>query len=240
MELNYLYMKSYRISAMIVGVLYIIGTISGILSIVVTGDLLKGNDVLTKIAMNPIPLNWGSFFILIMGLSLAAMPVFLYPIFKKKNEALALGLVVFRGPIEGSAYMLFVVNWLLLGAYSQEVFAIGGETASLRTMGNVFLQANQLMKPVLSIVFIIGAMFLYTLFYQTQLIPCWLSIWGIIGALFYLIAAIVKFFNIGFGFSIDFLYAPLAIQEMVMAFWLIVKGFNQKYLTNMVVEKSHT
>uniref|UniRef100_UPI0018F59CD8 DUF4386 family protein n=1 Tax=Paenibacillus alkalitolerans TaxID=2799335 RepID=UPI0018F59CD8 len=77
-------MKTYRMTAVIVGVLYIIGTVSGILSLVVTRDLLAGEDFLTRIAANPSQLNLGAFFILMMGLSLAAMPVFLYPLFKKK------------------------------------------------------------------------------------------------------------------------------------------------------------
>jgi len=183
------------------------------------------------------PLNWGAFFILVMGLSLAAMPVFLYPIFKKKNEALALGLVVFRGPIEGSTYILLVVNWLLLGFFSQEAFAAGVETESLKAIGNIFRQANNIMLPVLSIVFIIGAMFLYTLFYQTKLVPRWLSIWGIIGAVLYVTVALLKFFSFNFGFSAEFLYAPLGIQEMVMAVWLISKGFNQEYLDSPMAEK---
>ena len=230
-------MKSYRMSAVIVGILYIIGTIAGILSVVVTGDLLKGDDLLLKISMNQITLHWGAFFIFLMGLTLAAMPIVLYPIFRKKNEALALGMVVFRGAIEGSTYLLFVVNWLLLSAFSQEVSTVGAESASLLAIGNVFLRANNIMSPVLSIVFIIGATLLYILFYQTKLIPRWLSIWGIIGAVFYVTVALLKFFNS--GLSIDFLYAPLGIQEMVMAIWLIAKGFNQESLDNLMGQKDN-
>jgi hypothetical protein len=44
----------------------------------------------------------GAFLILVMGLSLAAMPLFLYPLFRKDSEPLAMGMVVFRGALEGT------------------------------------------------------------------------------------------------------------------------------------------
>ncbi|MFC4076054.1 DUF4386 domain-containing protein [Salinithrix halophila] len=222
-------------TAVIVGVLYIIGTVSGILSLVVTRNLLAGEDFLTRIAANPSQLNLGAFFVLLMGLSLTAMPVFLYPLFKKKNEALALGMVVFRGPLEGSTYILMVVSWLLLGVFSKEVTAVGAEAASLQVIGNVLLQAKDIMGPVLTIVFIIGAMLLYTLFYLTKLIPRWLSGWGLIGAVFYVAVDLLKLF--GLNLHLDMLYIPLAVQEMAMALWLIIKGFNQTALDELLTDK---
>ncbi|MFS1517296.1 DUF4386 domain-containing protein [Bacillus sp. SCS-151] len=228
-------MKPYRMTAVIVGVLYIIGTASGILSKLVTRNLFTGEDFLSKIAANPYQLNLGAFFILMMGLSLAAMPVFLYPLFKKKNEALALGMVVFRGPLEGSVYILAVVSWLLLGVFSKEFTAAGAEEASLQVIGNVLFQANDIMSPVTTIVFIIGAMLLYTLFYLTKLIPRWLSVWGLIGAVIYLAVDLLKLF--GLNLNLEMLYAPLGVQEMIMALWLIIKGFNLVALDELLTAK---
>ena len=62
----------------------------------------------------------------------------------------------------------------------------------------------------------------YTLFYKTSLIPRWLSLWGVIGAVLYHIAGWTDLFGIDMGVLIF----PLALQEMVMAVWLILKGFN--------------
>ncbi|MFD2045685.1 DUF4386 domain-containing protein [Ornithinibacillus salinisoli] len=228
-------MKPYRLTAVIVGALYIIGTISGILSLVVTRDLLVGEDFLTRIASNTSQLNLGAFFILVMGLSLAAMPVFLYPLFKKKNEALALGMVVFRGPLEGSTYILVVVSWLLLGVLSKEFTAVGADLASLHAVGNVLLHTKDIITPVLTIVFIIGAMLLYILFYLTKLIPRWLSIWGLIGAVIYV--AVDLFMLFGLNLHLDMLYIPLAVQEMTMALWLLIKGFNQAALDELLTDK---
>ena len=48
----------------------------------------------------------------------------MFLLFKKQNEALALGAVVFRGLLEAATYTLMVVSWLLLIVVSQE-FATG-------------------------------------------------------------------------------------------------------------------
>jgi len=229
-------MTTHRRTAVIVGVLYIVGTVSGILSVVVPGELLTGESPFLRIATNPMRLHLRAFFVLVMGLSLAAMPVFLYPLFRRKNEALALGMVVFRGAIEGMIYLLFVVNWLLLSAFSKELVAAGltgaGAGAGAGTgvtpllmVGNTLLHAHQSISPVLTIVFIIGATFLYVLFYQTRLIPRWLSLWGLISAVPYLTVDLLKFF--GVDAAVDFLYAPLGVQEMVMALWLVIRGFDR-------------
>jgi hypothetical protein len=63
---------------------------------------------------------------------------------------------------------------------------------------------------------------IYYLFYQSQLVPKWLSVWGLIGAILYLASGLFATFSVDIGT----LESPLALQEMVLAVWLIVKGFN--------------
>ena len=68
----------------------------------------------------------------------------------------------------------------------------------------------------------------YYLFYQSRLIPRWLSAWGLVGAVLYLAAPRLDMFGHGFGL----LMAPLAAAEIVLAVWLIVKGFNRSALAS--------
>jgi hypothetical protein len=69
----------------------------------------------------------------------------------------------------------------------------------------------------------------YYVFYQSKLIPRWLSGWGLIGAVLMILACVLTVVD-GQPFSISgmlmLLAAPIAVQEMVLAVWLIVKGFN--------------
>jgi len=58
-----------------------------------------------------------------MGLALAMVPVMLFPIFKKYNEVLALGYVVFRGALEAVTDIAIVITWLFLVTLSREYTA---------------------------------------------------------------------------------------------------------------------
>jgi hypothetical protein len=94
-----------------VGVLFIIGTVAGILSVVVTGSILADPEYLIKVSANENQIIIGALLVLIMGFALAMVPVMLFPIFKKYNEALALGAVVFRGALEAVAYIAALIRY---------------------------------------------------------------------------------------------------------------------------------
>jgi len=216
-------MNTYRNTSISVGVLFIIGTVAGILSVVLTGPILNESNYLVEIFANENQIIIGAFLVLIMGFSLAMVPVLLFPIFKKYNEPLALGAVVFRGALEAATYIAIVICWLSLIVLSQEYVKAGTPAAShFQTLGILLQEAGEWFGYILSMVFSLGALMIYYLFYQSKLIPRWLSLWGLIGATLYLAQPLLAMF----GSQFDVLFAPLALQEMVLAVWLIVKGFN--------------
>ena len=215
--------KSYQSTARIVGILFIIGTVSGILSAVFTGNIFSDPEVLVQVAANEAQVLLGAAFVLLMGFSLAMVPVMMFPLFKQKNEALALGAVVFRGPVEAVLYILTVLSWLALITLGREFVAAGAPADShFQTFSAVLVRSGLQINQVLEIAFSLGALMFYTLFYQTRLIPTWLSLWGLIGAVLYHIAGWTDLFGVDMGVLIF----PLALQEMVMAVWLLVKGFS--------------
>ena len=216
------------------GVLYFLGTVFGVLSGVIGGEVLSSLsfgkplvdvDMLGLVAANSSRLTGGAFFTLMMGISLVAMTVFLYPIFRKDSEELATGMVLFRGALEGTWYFLTTLSFLALVALGKEYVVTGADSVALQSMGNVLYQFLDILGPVGTIVFLIGATCLYTSFYRTRLIPRWLTVWGFIGVVPYMAYALLHFFHMdnGIGFYLQMVLAP---QEMVMGVWLITKGFN--------------
>jgi hypothetical protein len=75
-------------------------------------------------------------------------------------------------------------------------------------------------------IFAIGALILYSILYQSKLVPRWIAGWGFIAAVTILTGTMLSAFtDISPVITIS-LIAPIAAQEMVFAVWLIVKGFN--------------
>jgi hypothetical protein len=208
-------MSADRKAAVWIGVLYIIGTVGLVLSVVVTGPVFAGPAVLAQVAAQPNQVAIGALLVLLAGVSLAMVPVVFWPIGKRYNETLAMGYVVFRGGLETVMYIATALGWLLLIALSTEPDA-APLAGFVRTVEAVTWD------QLVAIPFVLGALMFYVLLYQSRLVPRWLSVWGLVGAALYIVAPLGSMF----GLSVGFLMAPLAVQEMVMAVWLIAKGFN--------------
>ena len=221
-------MNANRRTARAVGGAFIIGTVAGILSRVVTGPIQNAQDPLMSVPGSETRLVVGALFVLMMGLALAMVPVMMFPILRKHNEALALGYVVFRGGLEAVAYLAIATSWLLLVPLSQ-IYAQAGvlDASNVQTLGTLLLEAKEI-GSILTIVFCLGALIFNYLLYQTELVPRWLSGWGLIAIVPYLAAGLLAMFGIIHALSPIYaiLNLPLALQEIVLAVWLIVRGFN--------------
>ena len=226
-------MNSNKKTARIVGVLFIIGTIAGILSVVFTNAILTDPDYLLMVSAHENQIIMGVICVLMMGFALAMVPVVMFPVLKKQNEVLALGYVVFRGAIETVTYFAFAISMLLLIPLSREYVKAGAaETGYLQTMGALLQDIAHL--PMTVFAFSLGALMFYTLLYQSKLIPRWLSVWGFIAIILHLATGLLIVFGLqsemsGINTAMNF---PIFLQEMVMAVWLIVKGFNLTSLTD--------
>lgn len=213
----------YRKAAITVGLLFIVGDVAGVLSVLVTRGLLDGPNVLTKVAANQSQLALGALLVLVMGIALAMIPVVMYPIFKKYSEVLALGTVVFRSALETVGYMASAGAMLLLVELSRGHTAASAGAPQVHTLSGLLVTAQgSIATWLVSIAFSLGALMFYYLFYESRLIPRWLSVWGLVGAALYLAAPVLDMFGRGFGL----LMGPLAVAEIVLAVRLIVRGLN--------------
>jgi hypothetical protein len=216
-------MNESKTTARLVGALYIIGTLMGILSVVITGPIIGDPDYLVKVFENQNQIVTGAFCILVMGLSLALVPVVLYPLLKKYNRTLALGYVVFRGALETVAVLFTVMAFLLLIILGREnANAAVSDASNFKTNGTLLLEGMDFFGAVSAIIFALGALMLYYVFYKSNLIPRWLSGWGVAAAILYLASGV----SIMYSLDLEILQFVMAVQEMVMAAWLIIKGFN--------------
>ena len=220
-------MGAYKNIARTLGILYILGTISGILSRVITGPIQSAPDLLVSISANGNQITLGALFVLMMGLALIMIPVIAYPVLRKHDEILALGYVVFRGALEGVYYMAIVVSWLLLLPLSQVYQAGSPDASNLRVLANVLLEAKEIAVFGM-VVFCLGGLLFYYVLFQSRLVPQWLSGWGFVALIMGLAAGLLVMFGLISPTSMisDVLQLPIFLQEIVLALWLIAKGFN--------------
>ncbi len=211
-----------KTTARIVGVLFIAATVFSIGSVFFIGPF-EAPDFLVQVAENEILVKQGMLIQLVWGLSVASIPVFLHPILKKTNEAMSLGFLMLRF-MEGVFTMIGIVCQLAVVSLSKEYVTGAVNAVSLMSSGSALLAVadwSYWMGP--SITFGISAVFLNYLFLKSGVIPRWLAGWGLIGGLLYLPAEFLSLFGLT---QFMILAAPIALQEMALAVWLIAKGFN--------------
>jgi hypothetical protein len=220
-------LNSEKLSARIVGVLFITCTGAAIVSGVFILPIIGASDYLAEISANETQVALGAIFYFIMAAAGAGIVIPMYPILKKYHESMALGAVGFR-IIEGAIFMVGVMCVLALVPLSQEYVQAGASAdSSFQNIGDLLLTGYTIDQAVVPGVFAfsIGALMYYFIFYQTKIVPRWLSVWGILGVTLGIVNGLFDIFG-GIDEMISMLLdLPIFVNEMVLALWLIVKGF---------------
>lgn len=214
---------------MAVGVLFIIATAAPIMTAPLLGFLGGGiigepiPDYLVTVSANENQVYVGMLIELVWALAVVGIPVMLFPVLKKHNEALALGFFSLRF-IEGLSTVVGSIILLTLLTVSQEFVKAGVPDAShFQTLGTLLLGAREWGFMIGSgLVWSLSALVLNSMLFRSRLIPRWLSVWGLVGGALSFVSYLLQFY----GVDLDILFLPIALQEMVFAVWLIVKGFN--------------
>jgi hypothetical protein len=227
-------MNSYRNIAKVAGVLFIIATGADLLSALFIGPITSTN-YLVSVSENRGLVGTGALFLFIGGAAAAGIAISLYPVLKKFNGGLALGAVGFRIS-EGVLRFVAVCAMLSLITLSQQFVKAGAPDSSyFQTLGALIYAGYRLVGNVASLLaFSIGCLLYYIIFYRTKLVPRWLSVWGLVAAITSMLSCVLV--SIGliapFGTEQLVLALPMLPQEMVLAVWLIVKGFNPSVIAS--------
>jgi len=228
-------LNSELIAARLTGILFIACTGAAIVSGIFLLPILESPDYLVQISSHQTDVMLGALFYFIMAALGASIAIPMYPILKKHSESMALGAVGFRF-IEGAIFMVGVILVMSLVPLSQGFVDAGTPANSpFQAIGAILVAGYTIDHAVVPGVFAfsVGALMYYTIFYQTKLVPRWLSIWGIIGVLLGIANGVIDMFG---GMPVEtvsmLLDLPIFINEMVLAVWLIIKGFDTSVFSN--------
>ena len=212
-------------AARLTGVLFIIATVVNLLGAAVRPGL-TGSDYLGRLSADPDRVAASALLLLIAAFACAGIAVAMYPVVKRTDTGLALGSVVFR-TLEAVMYMVAVVSLLSLSTLGQASVAAGAaDQTALGAIGGLLLSLREHAALAGVFAFCLGAFLYYAAFFRSRLIPRWLSGWGIVAIGLLAAAGVLALFA---GRPVTD-YVPMALpiflQEMVLAVWLIARGFS--------------
>ena len=177
---------------------------------------------------------------LILVVSAIGTATTMFPFLRKYNETIALWHVSFRF-LEAVIITVGVIGVLSLLTLSHEFVAAGApDIASFHASGT-------LLKAVYEWTFLLGPNFMLGIntmmysyiFYKSNLLPRFIPILGMTGATLIFIAGLLEMFGVVQQVSVwgALLAIPIFANEMILAVWLIFKGFNETALASMVVKR---
>lgn len=160
--------------------------------------------------------------------ALGGIGALMFPVLRKGMEGLAISYTGVR--LMEATFVVIATMCLLLMATMGQGYSDGTlNTADSQSMGALLMALREWSFLLGTLIFLgLGALTLNYLLYQMQLVPRWISVWGILGGVGILAYGVMGLFGTDTNAfdATSLLAVPLAVQEMVFASWLIIKGFN--------------
>ncbi len=213
-------MNNHRTIATLVGICFILSNATFMIGAVAFVEpVLGAPDLLSAVSANSAKLVTGTLMELVNGIFYLSIAALMFPILRKRADALAIGYVAFR-VIEFIMQVLAELSPMALLTVAEGA-AQAGPTGSFQAIASLLL-ANRLWAfRMISVFLAAGAFIFYPTLYKTRLVPRFISIWGLIGAAGVLVTAILEMFGVtppSFGIL-------MLLNELFLGGWLIVKGF---------------
>ena len=219
-----------RHSAVVVGVLFLIALIPFMIGSTLYGPSTGTSDFLESAFPDRATVTLGVLFEFVAVLAIPLIGAFMYPVLKRYGHALALAYFGLRA-LEA---LLLIINQAkvlsLIGLSDEHLNVAGSDAAQLQAMGDSLLRETDQVFALYVLVFGLGALFFYAVLYRSRLVPRWLAGWGFVAAVWMMIGNLLGMFDVisdadALLETIFVIAVPL--NEIVLAFWLIFKGFNE-------------
>jgi hypothetical protein len=219
-------MTTYRGSAIAAGVLFILCSAASILSIVPLGAAVSAPVDFARLAANDSRVVMTALIEFIWAATGMGIAIALYPVLRKFNPALAFGSVAGR-VVENVFIVGGTLSLLALLTVSQEAVTA---PSAFQAIGDALVAVRDWVHGFVAMIpFCIGVFMYYLVLYKSRLVPRWLSVWGLIAIVLHTAAVLYSGFTQDFGFTTVniVLSIPIGVHEMVLAVWLIAKGFSK-------------
>lgn len=215
-------MSDSKRDARVIGTLFIVASVTAILGGSLAALPLDDADFLVTVADQDTQVISGVLLLVVQTVAVIGIAVLFFPTLRSEHPGLALGYVAAR-TVEGVLVLVGALSALAVVTLSRgDAGAVGA-----KPVGDVLVAAydwSYLVGPMLF--FSVSTLILYPMLLRIGLVPAWLSVWGLAGGLLLLARTVVEMYGAELSGAVQgVLAAPIGINEMVLAVWLIVKGF---------------
>jgi hypothetical protein len=229
-------MNSNKLAAKMVGVLFILAAVSAVAGVLLYDPFLTSSDYLAKGSEYYNQVVLGAVMELILVISAVGTATIMFPLLRKYNETIALWHVCFRF-LEAVVITIGIISVLALLTLSKEYVAGGATNIASYQASGTTLKAIHDWTFSLGPNFMLGinTMMYSYIFYKSKMVPRFIPILGMTGATLVFICAFLVMFDVIDQVSLwgGLLALPVAANEMILAVWLIVKGFNESAIDSL-------
>lgn len=222
METEQTLMNPMRKTSLLAGVLYLLTFVS--IPTLALYEEVKSANFLIGTGTNTVAII-GGILEIIVALAGISTAVVLFPVLKKQNETMALGLVAAR-ILEAATIFVGVAFILSIITLRNEGIGEDGLVTSRTLVAlyhRIFLLGQSFMPALCDLL-------LGFLLYKSRLVPRVIAVIGIVGGPVLIVGYLTVMFGL-FG-RLDLFPAlsavPVALFEFSLGVWLVVKGFNTK------------
>ncbi|HEY8851041.1 MAG TPA: DUF4386 domain-containing protein, partial [Gemmatimonadaceae bacterium] len=214
-----------RTSARIAGCTFLFYIAAGILSMVMFGRAASGNGITEKLAsIGQHSTIIGAVFVLglLQAFSAITLAVTLYAITRDQNQDLAMaGLVcrVAEGLVGGAVPISLGLLWLATASGAN-----APDPVSARALGAFLLQLGVWQTLLSAMFFAVGSTLFSWLLLRGRMVPVALARLGVAASVLLLVALPLQGAGFLRGPFTSLMWAPMALFEVTLALWLLVKG----------------
>jgi uncharacterized protein DUF4386 len=213
---------AYRMTARVVGAVYLAGFVVGIGGNSLIQSVLGSPEPLASVAAKSTLLAIGALLWLMAVAGDVAHGVLMFPVLKEHGERIAFGYLAARivDAVFIAVWVVFtLVQVPLAGEYAK---ATATDAFSLQALSAVAVQASQYAYDIGMIALgLAGLLLCYTL-YRAKLVPRLLALWGLVGYAIIFFGMVSEVMGSGLGLAASI---PGGLWEVCIGVWFIVKGF---------------
>ena len=221
-------MYSNKKSGLVVGILFLFVFAASLYGSSLVENLMYDDNYLEISFANKTTWMMGLIIHFLSGVATIGIVIVMFPLLKQQSVYLAVGYIIFRC-LEALMFVLTELNSVPILIISQLSSNAAPEAIeTLKILGDLFLEIRSVTYGIGVLFFCIGSFMFYFSMFKSEILPKWITGWGLVAIIMAFTLSTLNLIGIESPtFIAVIFYLPIALNEIIMSVWLILKGFSE-------------